>query len=333
MNLLTERKDGLRRESVKMRDFSPRPDNNVVLSGDTLRMSDRAQNEWLKRLQVPRPYYNRLEHDKQVTVQEWSMSASELADEPVYPMIINHEIVGWSDKVRPIVHLADAFEVMHAEVDRATKGGDSARLIGGTTYSQDTIVDEMGGTFSWVTESLNIEPRVGDTTCGGVRLVMSDWLIGEPQLTQFGHRLVCSNGMTLPYSMANFDIEYTSSDKVLEKLREGTRAILNQVKGELLDPFAGMTNHQVVDPVGMAHSIARDRGMTRKLADRFIENVSNDAASREGGMTMYDIINCLTAVQNEDGINVRQRQYLQWLGGVESSEHVDRCTNCHHILA
>ena len=51
-----------------------------------------------------------------------------------------------------------------------------------------------------------------------------------------------------------------------------------------------------------------------------------------GPYTMYDIINCLTSVQNDDNIKWNDRELVQFLGGIEVVEHQDRCRQCHHIL-
>ncbi len=55
-------------------------------------------------------------------------------------------------------------------------------------------------------------------------------------------------------------------------------------------------------------------------------------AAGEPPFSMYDLINALTQVQNEDNIRWNDRSALQHIGGVETIDQVERCRSCHHAI-
>ncbi len=327
---LRSRKDKLEKQRIQLGDISAAGDDKVRINGDTIKLSDKAMQNWLSMLDIPKGFYNRCETDLQAQIVDKFLT--DKRNWKLNPIIYDGKsILGFADEGTPMVHLYDAYQVVGNRLADLSSGHELSLRTGKSEYSQDTFVDEYGGVFSWSTDALVEEPKVGDVTEGGVRLILNDWLSFEPQLNHYANRLICANGMTHPYTHA-FDINYVTDNDVISAIGDAADQVLESVQDDLLKPFINTYHHNVDDPMVAARSIIRDRGMGQRLGNRFLENVERMVQREDGPFTMYDLINAMTVVQNEDNIRWSDRAHLQAWGGEEAIEQSDRCRTCHHLL-
>lgn len=334
---LKERKENTHREHQNIRDFDPKGQGKFkVGSAGVIDMSADATREFLGMIGVPKPFYDRCEFDDdlQTTIVKKFIGNSE--NFRVHPVVIEEKgvptIVGFWDDNKPFAYLYDMFERVNDAVNKYTNGNHEVTLKAGKSeYSQDTFYDARGGIFSWTSESVIKSAKVGDITEGGVRLMASDWMRFDPAVSYYANRLICTNGM-VSHRNVEFEIKGLKTEQVLDNIGKSAEEIMKTVGVHLLDPFVNTNNHKVENPIGMARSMIKDHGIKKRVGERFIENVDRMVNADNGPYTMYDIINCLTSVQNDDNIKWNDRELVQFLGGIEVVEHQDRCRQCHHIL-
>ncbi len=231
-----------------------------------------------------------------------------------------------------MLHMYDIFTRVH-EVVTEKAGSKEVALRAGrnSSSSMDTFTDDNGGVISWTTEALITEPKVGDITEGGIRLIASDWTQFAPELSYYINRLICANGMVRSFPRP---IEIGANpNNLADRVAAVADEIINGCDEKLLSPFAATNQHVVEDPIDIANHIIKDRGLNTRIGKRFLENINRMMERGDPPFTMYDIINELTVIQNEDGSGWNIRSHVQHIGGLETIEQVERCQLCHHKLA
>lgn len=325
---LKDRKANLSKDKIRFKDLTPKGDNEFAMRGHgEVTLDEKALRQYLQYVNIPYSFYQN-HCDREMQIYLIGRMSDGKNNDRLNPIIYKDEVIGWGSEFRPLVHLWDAYQIVAGNL--STLGGELT-IHGGTHYSQDTFVNSQGGVISWSTDALVTEPKVGDITEGGIRMGINDWMDVSPTLSFYVNRLICSNGMTMEYKYPTIEVE-SSSDKILDEINRISQSLASEINEKILLPWKHSASHDVDDPLAFAHSMAKDRGMGKRLADRFLENVTNMVQAGSGPWSMYDVINCLTAVQNEDNIRWSERERIQLIGAHETIDHTDRCRTCHHII-
>jgi len=185
--------------------------------------------------------------------------------------------------------------------------------------------------FDFVSK-INAEPkkRVGDVTKAGITLLenRSNVLTSyEVNVGGFLYRLSCSNG-----AVTRTESLHRIGGKTVEEILNGvgntTRKVFEVVSKEDLLQFVHLDDVKAEDPSNLVHRLSRDSRIPASLERRILDRIPELGLNP----TMYDVINLVTSVANDEKLSIRNSRLLQVMGGqlTISAEH--RCPTCKVIL-
>lgn len=191
---------------------------------------------------------------------------------------------------------------------------------------KDLNLQGPGIKVSITTNQYTTEPREGDITEGGIRVVGFTRESG-PVVSSFLNRLVCSNGMIIPEEQGRIKIRGNTVEEVMEEVEYAARHLLSESIPQHLESWSNTTKTTVDNAEQMIHRLARENQLSASVQDAILEQVP----SLEGD-SLYDLVNLMTSFQHED-IRASQAERLMYLGGnVVGSGLSHRCTSCAHVL-
>lgn len=179
-----------------------------------------------------------------------------------------------------------------------------------------------------ITDELAVEPRPGDVTKGGVRFIGHTSPRNQaPYVGTFMERLVCSNGMVVEEEDSVVSLRGRTVADLLSEMELAAQRILGGVDHRL-QQWGELTEVTVENPEQMVHRLATENGVSTKIESRVMDRVPELEHN-----TMYDVVNLMTQMQNEEGVSERQVENLQLLGGRTVATGGDhRCPECLHHL-
>ena len=184
---------------------------------------------------------------------------------------------------------------------------------------------DRGASFDsrFIVESLKAEPKIGDITKGGMRMLYSEFMDPPPLIEAYTERLFCLNGMT------HMDVKQQRTYKGVEQLK----TLLNTTAKEIQDCF----NNQIGPNLKKAAEMEVDG--TQAIRRIFKQNRLNpkhldavlSAYMIENDKTAYGVLQAFTRAAAKMGYNARQQ--LQGVGGTTLQEVATaHCPTCFATL-
>lgn len=197
-------------------------------------------------------------------------------------------------------------------------------------FNDDDVVSQLdfrtGLVMNIRTSAVETAAKVGDITQGGIRF---DTTHGKsPEVSAYMERLVCTNGMIATSDLDKVPVRGYTLAEVLNSMQHIADHYLNTTVPRFLDNWKKLTDIRSTNPEQLIHRLAKENELSPKIESRIIEA----AASLEDS-TYYDVINLITSFQHAEGVDSKQINKLQTLGGNavrDMGGH--RCTSCQHNL-
>lgn len=171
-------------------------------------------------------------------------------------------------------------------------------------------------------------PAVGDITKAGLRIIAHPDVDKPPVVSTYLHRLVCTNGLSVPEIAGKITLRSKSPEDIASELENVMVGMIADLQTRLDDyartaeiPIVGETSH-------FLYNVATERNLPRAVMNRVIDLGSNLGENP----TIYDVTQIFTEVANED-ISYRSQLALQGIGGDfvgNTDEMLRRCENCLH---
>jgi len=191
-------------------------------------------------------------------------------------------------------------------------------------------------------QSVEIESQPGDIIRGGLIIKHSAAGLHGTQVRNFLHRLVCSNGSTVPICADNKQLrirrrreDQFADQDVIEKLRlvvgQGVRELDAKLKA-----VAGLAEKKA-NAVEVLKQIALKYRVRKTVRDRLLSALQEDEFGPvdESTTTMFDVWNAVTRVTSHDTKNLLRdgiRDRLNLFTGVYSQQSIHTCPTCNRIL-
>ena len=197
-------------------------------------------------------------------------------------------------------------------------------------FGDDDVVSQLdfrtGLVMNIRTGNVETAVKAGDITQGGIRF---DTTHGKsPEVSAYLERLVCTNGMVATSDLDKIPVRGYTLAEVLNSMQHIADHYLNTTVPRFLDNWKKLTDVRSTNPEQLIHRLAKENDLSPKIESRIIEA----AASLEDD-SYYGVINLITSFQHAEGVDPKQVNKLQVLGGNavrDMGGH--RCTNCQHNL-
>ena len=175
-----------------------------------------------------------------------------------------------------------------------------------------------------ICHSLETKPKVNDIVRGGVRVLHSEFMLREPEISTFSERLVCLNGMTHRENRMNFKFE--SSKKFMSELEASIKNCLSY-----FETSVGENLKKAVEMKAPGDQIIHQAFTRNRINPKFYDNVLAAHTAEQDG-TAYGVLQAFTRAANMQ-TNYQNRSWLQEVGGNELLEVARaHCPTCYGSL-
>jgi hypothetical protein len=241
-------------------------------------------------------------------------------------------------------HLADigewgrdpinARQVVQAATNVLGADAEVVRLIDqpGTFFGFDARVadDAEVGIYGDGSVTAHDGNRVNDVTAGGLRLSLDLKRGLAPSVTEYMHRLVCTNGMTTIDEGLKIDARGQTVDEVIADLERAAQIAFSRVEASAA-AFYDLREQRVSNVEQAIRQIARERGVPDRSTLALIDLAATTDMPDEP--TMFDVVNLFTNLANRPGLRDGGRLILEAAGGAVIAEnaarqHAARCGHC-----
>lgn len=173
-------------------------------------------------------------------------------------------------------------------------------------------------------------PHVGDITHGGIRWFVYPNQEKAPSVETYFNRLVCTNGMSSPSKEHEVRLRGNTIEEVLDSLESNARALMAELP-EKLEEYRRTADVQAPEKIGeFAYQLTSEHGLPHMVVDR----VMNNLAALPETPSVYDVIQGITSIANED-VSFKNKIKIQRLGGqlaMRTEQTMHRCGQCERPL-
>lgn len=170
-----------------------------------------------------------------------------------------------------------------------------------------------------------------DVTHGGIRFrIVTDFRARPPEVYTYLNRRVCTNGLCIADPQHKLTLQGHTVDDVLREMESAANDLWGKLP-DALEKYRSTADIEVPGEVAhFIHAVAEEHGIGFR--------VTSEAINRVGELptppSLYDVINLLTSIANED-VTYKTRESLQFLGGSIASKpeaYSHRCSSCQQLL-
>jgi len=280
-------------------------------TGQEYTFTEDSLNNFVSYLTIPAKFFDRLNTDLREKTVNYMLDR--YADEPVLMSNYGHE-------------LGNLYKADTSVIPNRTIAEVATKIFGGEDNISDLRLDE-GIRLSIPTMESQIAVNKGDITNGGLRFHYS---VGKtPYVSAYMERMICSNGMIAERETDQLQIRGRTLSEVTAEMERLARKILVEEVPSYLNNWEALSRIESSNPEQLIHRLAREHGIGTKLESAIIER-----ASALEDNSYYSVINLITSLQHESGLDYSAITKLRTLGGAavrDMGGH--RCNNCQHNLA
>jgi len=280
-------------------------------NGQEYNFTDSSLNNFVNYLTIPAKFFERLNTD--LREQTVNYMLQRYADEPVLLSNYGHE-------------LGNLYSANTSVIPNRAIAEVATKIFGGEDSISDLRLDE-GIRLSIPTMETQVAVKPGDVTNGGLRFHYS---IGKtPYVSAYMERLVCSNGMITERETDQLQIRGRTLTEITAEMEHLARKILVEDVPSYLNNWDALSRIESSNPEQLIHRLVREHGIGSRLESAIIER-----ASALEDNSYYSVINLITSLQHESGLDYNAVTRLRTLGGAavrDMGGH--RCNNCQHNLA
>ncbi len=299
----------------------------LLQAGDhTYEVLDEARNDLAKVARIPAPYFEEIDSELRAANFNSRLPRFLGTDETLEVIISKDNAVHRVRQPRSgQIRAWQAVEALLEEVPEATVSN-GIRVI---EYEREGRLD-----LALVAPTLEVEPRKGDTVCGGVHLTVEE--SGALQVGPESFRLICQNGaMARVCAGGQHRLRRghgkDSEQKFLATLREFARTAWQDwehVKHGL-DELA----QKPLDRGDISHVIRGLRQSPFFISARVANRVAEQLRQNSEDLTFYDLHNAITYVGTHDEEVLPQYRYRLRLGaGQLARGRVGVCHACRRLM-
>ena len=243
--------------------------------------------------------------------------------------IVNHFINKNRDTLGVFSHISQEVQAVYKPTAVIIPPKNIAEMVN-RIFEDTDIVGKLeyqeGLALNIYTPQLYVDARTDDRTSGGIRF--SAFHGTNPRVSAYMERLVCTNGMVATSDFDTIAVKGYSLEEIVNNMEVAARILLKTTVPEYLENWKKMTTIRSTNPEQLIHRLVKENDISPKLESRIIEaaaSLANDA--------YYDVVNLVTSFQHIDGVDEKQFNKLQVLGGNAVRDlGGHRCTNCQHNL-
>ncbi len=242
----------------------------------------------------------------EVALVHGDFGISEMRDSSIEPV-----------EVRRLVEVAAQVVSPKALVDTWQNGHDEFRL---DVHVNPRNKKGVGG-----------DRKVGDITCGGLRMGQNRKRNLAPWLARYTYRLVCTNGMEIADEALRIDIRAASASGIVEMFKQQAQRAWALVEQDIAS-YYDLRNVKVDDPSQAMFRIGKEAGLPDRTITTLISYVPSVIEYPGADVTMFDLVNIVTNLANSPGVKDKPARALQSLGGSIVTDHASRCGVCRSRL-
>jgi len=192
-------------------------------------------------------------------------------------------------------------------------------VVTGFEYNEGLVLNVQ-------TPDLFVDARVDDRTNGGVRF--RAFYGSNPRVSSYMERLVCSNGMVATSELDTVQVKGRTMSEIVGGMQSMSERMLRVDVPSYLQNWKRLTTITTSNPEQLIHRLARENELPAKLESNIIE-----AAASLADNNFYDIVNLVTGFQHVAGVDGKDIDRLQTLGGNAVRDlGGHRCHGCQHNL-
>jgi hypothetical protein len=199
-----------------------------------------------------------------------------------------------------------------------------------TLFGDEDVISKLdfrtGLVMNVRTSDVSVAVSPGDITEGGIRFNATHGI--SPEVSTYMERLVCTNGMVVTSEIDKVPVRGYTLTEVLDSMEKIATHYLNNEVPNFLDNWGKLKEINSKNPEQLIHRLSRENSLSPKVETRIIE-----AAASLTDSTYYDVVNLITSFQHAEGVDSKEADKLQVLGGNavrDMGGH--RCTGCAHLL-
>ena len=303
-------------------------DSVPVLQRGTVIIGDGAQaQDWplaesgLKDLAVILQYRQVAKSDDYDLIELVTNYLLNKSDSPIryYEAVISDDqIIGFKHRMRPFLPGNKIIDAIGNGLDSSSNGSELT--------CNHFSADDSGFNIAMTTDKLQLEPRKGDITNGGVKIKFSDLSYTDVFVTPYTNRLICTNGAVhmVQGKSTRIPVYNCEADAIVKQLVESVDYSKRYIHHEVTKQLDLSVNLRVDCVQSVMRIVAEHH-----LSEGFLNLVLN-YLSQENDGTFYSVVQAFTAAANYHDLSEHERDTLQNLGG-HLLEHVSvpRCSACY----
>lgn len=245
--------------------------------------------------------------------------------------IVTYLLQKWQDSEVELVTQGGEVIDVHSTTQKYLTVRELAETVSKCFDPEDEIIKFSldKGFKCYVTDaSHQLEIRESDYTYGGLYFKV---LPNEsPVVTPFLLRELGRTGMTLDESRQTVSYRGRTTLDVLHEIKVNAQFLLRNVSNNL-QGYRVLSELDMNDREQYVHRLCQEHEVSGSIESAGIERLSNLRAPQD---SIYDVVNVLMDLQNENGVRETQVEKLQSLGGsvVRDAGSSPRCKTCQTRL-
>jgi len=278
-------------------------------------LDDNGMRELLQELQIPAPYWRRIDDDLRTYTVNHLLQQREGTEKQLY-ILDGKKLVGFQNPGRPRIKVVDFYkEVMDSIPDDKWE-----------ISEKDTTLTPFECRVS-ILAPREHQIKKGDLVKVGGTVTFSPFGGIVPRVQAYAYRLACTNGMIAPALQHTMTCYGKDKDSMFEKVRTVVRTTWLKLE-DIIQGFKDLTKTKVENPQEYMEHLFQVHHLPPGMRDYV-----RDAFEEEPGDSLWEITNAFTRAANSEDLkeDYKSRTVLQSMGGeVALGDH--RCKICGHSL-
>lgn len=315
-------------KDIAPRDLRLLESGELWLESKKFKLTPEAETSLTKLVQCPSSFFTSIPNDLRATlVNRLLVDSSRIMSDRLLVLIKNEQILGFSNP--SLLHLSGS-EVLHTALSAKPKSISEDLDVRRFELTPDTLLLEVSS------PQASIEIRADEIISAGLSIRHSPNGSFATKISTYLHRLVCTNGMTVPVCNDDKRLRVRRLDSsrfTKQELIKNLHAISAKAWDELdlkLEAFATLRTKKV-----RVSAVLNDLVKRMRLKDKVAKALRQAVLEDELGFdsSQMGVVNALARVATHSSLlTARAQCRLTEAAGVLSQEHVHRCPTCFSVI-